>query len=140
MVEQVSPPANVLLSRSIHILFVDDSLPDVEIACWRLVHAGILFTWDVAHCQPTMMSSLARRPPHMIVSDNAMPGFDGFGAFRIAQQLAPGVPFVFHCGSPNQDLCRRMSALGAFGFADKDRGDELVELAHAVVRRVAPAP
>ena len=111
-----------------HILFVDDSPEDVEIACWRLARAGVPVSCETVTTQSGLMAALGARVPDAIVSDSLMPGFDGWVAFRIARELAPGVPFIFHLGHHNKEMCTRALALGAYGCADKNDADALVEL------------
>lgn len=119
-----------------HILFVDDCLEDVEIACWHLLRSGLVISWDVVQCESQLLAAVKRRAPDVIVSDHHMPGFDGWHALRAARTQAPNTPFIFHCGSP-EALRSRAVIEGAHACADKERHQELVELINELA--VAPA-
>jgi CheY-like chemotaxis protein len=111
-----------------HIMFVDDSEDDAVIACWHFAKAGIPVGFTIVASEPALVAELKQRPPDLIVCDLFIPGFDGFAALRIAQALTPTVPFVFHSGDMTEERSTTGLARGAYGCAQKDDEDALIEL------------
>ena len=116
------------MHRDSHVVFVDDSLDDVDIACWRLAKAGIELETTLVCSQRDLIGELSQRQPLLIISDFSMPGFDGWGALQISQMLAPATPFIFHSGTIGEERCKLALARGAFGCVEKERPARFIEL------------
>src|SRR5258708_17464921 len=80
---------------AIQVLFVEDSEVDVELALRSLEQGGIEVSWDRVDLEEDLKRALGSSKPQAILSDFSMPRFDGVDALRLAQELAPGVPFIF---------------------------------------------
>ena len=117
-----------------HILFVEDSTEDAELARWCISKAGMQFTSALVWSEPAMVAQL-ERVPDLIISDFESPGFDGWGALRVAKTLAPAVPFIFHSGTIGRERCEKALSLGAFGCVEKDHADAFL----SVVRKALSA-
>jgi CheY-like chemotaxis protein len=111
-----------------HVVFVDDSLDDTDIARWRLAKAGIELQASVVCSEPELISELTHLCPDLIVSDFSMPGFDGWGALRVSQALAPAAPFIFHSGTIGAERCKIALSLGVYGCVEKNYSAQFVEL------------
>ena len=110
-----------------HILIVDDSTEDAELARWCMSKAGMQFTSSLVWSEQEMVAQLARAPD-LIISDFEIPGFDGWGALRIAKTLAPAVPFIFHSGTIGRERCQKALSLGVFGCVEKDQADTFLKV------------
>jgi two-component system, NarL family, sensor histidine kinase UhpB len=113
------------------IVFVDDDQDDADIAAWRLTKAGVVLSSTVVSSEATLTAELLECTPDLIISDFTMPGFDGWGALRVARALVPEVPFIFHSGSIGQERCRIAMDSGVYGCVEKDKSAEFI----ALVRR-----
>ena len=102
------------------VLFVEDSEMDVELAVRALDKEGVRTTWNVVASAPAMRRSLAERMPQIILSDFAMPEFDGLAALGIARELAPGVPFIFVSGTIGEERAIEAIRSGATDYVLKD--------------------
>jgi len=111
-----------------HVIFVDDSLDDADISRWRLAKAGIEFSSSLVYSEPGLVTELTQRCPDLIISDFSMPGFDGWGALRVSQALAPTTPFIFHSGTIGEERCRIALTRGAFGCVEKQYAADFVVL------------
>lgn len=116
-----------------HILFVEDSTDDAELARWHISKAGMQFTSSLVWSEPEMITALARTPD-LIISDFEIPGFDGWGALRVAREMAPQVPFIFYSGSIGKDRCRRALELGVRACVDKDHTATFVSVVTKALR------
>jgi CheY-like chemotaxis protein len=110
-----------------HILIVDDSTDDAELARWSMSRAGMLFTSSLVWSETEMIAELTR-VPDLIISDFEIPGFDGWGALRVARELVPAVPFIFHSGTIGRERWQKALSLGVFGCVEKDHADVFVNV------------
>src|SRR5215212_6417508 len=86
-------------SESLRILLVEDSPPDVAMIKHILRSAGRKMSVVHVDTREAFEAELNQRPPDLILSDYALPTFDGGRALEIAQQIAPQVPFIFVTGT-----------------------------------------
>lgn len=86
------------------VLLVDDSDDDAELAMIELRCAGIDADCRRVDSEAALLASLADAPPHLVLSDLNMPGFDGRQALAIVREYAPGARFVFLTGAVEEDV------------------------------------
>src|SRR6185295_19774665 len=58
--------------------------------------------------------------PDLILSDYAVPRFDGMAALALARELAPTVPFIIVTGSVNEETAVRCMHAGASDYLIKN--------------------
>ena len=68
------------------------------------------------------------RAPDVIVSDSAVPGFDGLAALSIAKADRPATPFIFVSGYLSELRVRQALSHGALDFVAKSDLDRLPEV------------
>ena len=76
----------------LHILMVEDSDADAELAVHALQKADITFSSKRVDTEPALRRELRERPPDLILSDYDLQGFDGISALMIARKLVPSTP------------------------------------------------
>jgi DNA-binding NtrC family response regulator len=96
--------ANVLAPRDpehfdLDVLMIEDSMPDAELAIWRLTQGGFRCRYRIVTREDELRNALQERTPNFILSDFSLPGFDGMAALATAAQVAPDVPFIFLSGT-----------------------------------------
>jgi diguanylate cyclase (GGDEF)-like protein/PAS domain S-box-containing protein len=105
----------------IRLLFIEDSQFDVELELRALTREGIEVTWDRVECEAALRKSLSSPlAPHAILSDFAMPQFDGLQALQIARELAPQIPFIFVSGAIGEERAIEAMYRGATDYVLKD--------------------
>ncbi len=123
-------------SRELRILFVEDLEVDVERALHQLKRAGIACVWQRVETEPGLITALRDFAPTIILSDFALPEFDGMSALQVAQRCAPDIPFMFVSGTIGEERAIQALHSGAVDYVLKDN---LARLAPAVRRAISEA-
>jgi diguanylate cyclase (GGDEF)-like protein len=124
------------------VLLIEDSMPDAELAVWRLTQGGFRCRYRVVTCEEELRVALAERAPNFILSDFSLPGFDGMTALAIASGIAPDVPFIFLSGTIGEERAIEALRRGAIDYVLKSNPMRLVPavkraLAEAELRRAS---
>src|SRR5206468_1095196 len=77
---------------------------------------------------------LEKNPPDLILSDYALPGFDGYAALDIAKRKAPNTPFIFVTGTLGEEVAIETLKKGATDYVLKHRLSRLVPSVHRALR------
>ena len=118
------------------VLLVEDSIPDAELAVWRLTQGGYRCRYRVVSCEEEFLKALEERTPSFILSDFSLPGFDGMAALALASRVAPDVPFLFLSGTIGEERAIEALRRGAVDYVLKSNPMRLVP---AVKRALAEA-
>jgi diguanylate cyclase (GGDEF)-like protein len=118
------------------VLMVEDSIPDAELAIWRLTQGGFRCNYRVVTCEDEFLRALQDRSPSFILSDFSLPGFDGMAALDVATRVAPDVPFIFLSGTIGEERAIEALRRGAVDYVLKSNPMRLVP---AVKRALAEA-
>lgn len=110
----------------LHILLLEDSAPDVELAMNALSRSGLDLSFVAVATREAFEAELSRRPPNLILSDFSLPGFDGSVALTIAKKKAPHVPFIFVTGVLGEEVAIEMLKQGATDYVLKTHLARLV--------------
>ncbi|MDQ7786245.1 MAG: EAL domain-containing protein [Thermodesulfovibrionales bacterium] len=105
----------------IRILFVEDVPYDAEIAERELRKNGIQFTSTRVDTKETFLKTLEEFRPDIIISDYAMPEFDGMQALKLTKGYDSLIPFIILTGSINEETAVRCMKAGATDYVLKDR-------------------
>ena len=104
----------------LHVLMVEDSPADAELILRAMRELGTPVEHRRVSSDAGLRAALHDRMPDIILSDFAMPGFGGQDALRIAQELAPDVPFLFVSGTIGEELAIEALQRGADDYVLKD--------------------
>jgi diguanylate cyclase (GGDEF)-like protein len=121
---------------SVRLLIVEDVATEAEIAVRRLKKAGLSCTWQRVETEPDFRQALRDFKPHLILSDFALPHFDGLSALASAAAEAPDVPFIFLSGTIGEERAIQALKNGAMDYVLKSN---LERLAPAVTRALEDA-
>jgi DNA-binding NtrC family response regulator len=124
------------------VLMIEDSMPDAELAIWRLTQGGFRCRYRIVTREEELRAALAERTPSFILSDFSLPGFDGMAALATAAQVAPDVPFIFLSGTIGEERAIEALRRGAVDYVLKSNPMRLVPavkraLAEAELRRAS---
>lgn len=110
---------NMKEKTALHVLFVEDSEFDVELAVLELERDGFAVSWKRVELESDLRTMLKTNPPQVILSDYSMPRFDGLTALRVVQELAPDLPFIFMSGTIGEERAIESIKTGATDYVLK---------------------
>lgn len=113
---------------------LEDNPTDSELAVHTLRHGGVKFTATRVETEADFVRELESNPPDLILSDYALPGFDGYAALDIAKKKAPNIPFIFVTGTMGEEVAIETLKNGATDYVLKHRLARLVPSVHRALR------
>jgi signal transduction histidine kinase len=122
------------VKKEIHILMLEDNPVDAELAGHTLRRGGVRFTHVRVETERDFVHELEENSPDLILSDYALPGFDGYAALEIAKLKAPNTPFIFVTGTMGEEVAIETLKNGATDYVLKHRLARLVPSVHRALR------
>src|SRR5207244_5831646 len=86
---------------------------------------GLLVAVETVATREDFAAALKRGDFDLILSDFALPGFDGASALGIARDTAPGVPFIMVSGQLGEEAAVESVRGGATDYVLKQRRSRL---------------
>ena len=111
---------------TLSVLMLEDSPLDADLIQAMLLRSGLRTAVSVADTEAAYLAALAERTPDLILSDYALPDYDGLRALDAARRLAPDVPFIFVSGTMGEEIAIDCLKLGATDYVLKQRLERLV--------------
>jgi PAS domain S-box-containing protein len=122
--------------KPIKILIVEDLKTDYELACYELRKAEIDFTSILVDAEKQFRQALETFKPELIISDYAMPTFDGMRALKITRNQSTYIPFIILTGSINEETAVACMKAGADDYVIKENIKRLPFSVIEVLRKV----
>ncbi len=107
------------------VLSLEDSLLDFEIISEQLADAGFDLNITRVDKENEFASALRGNNYDIILADFNLPGFDAFGALRVALEICPEIPFICISGSIGEDTAIELLKAGAVDYVLKDKPERL---------------
>jgi len=111
--------------RPLRILFVEDVPTDAELAQKQLQSEKFHFTSLVVETREDFLAALQEFCPDLVISDYAMPHFDGMQALELTLQHDPLLPFIVLTGSMNEETAVQCMKAGATDYVIKEHVERL---------------
>lgn len=124
------------MSDLIKILFLDDSLADIELLQFQLKKDGIKYISEITQDRSSYEKALKVFNPDIILSDYALPSFDGLMAFQMKQIYSPETPFIIISGTIGE---QNAVELIKYGVTDYNLKDKLFGVASKIIRALSEA-
>src|SRR3989442_12869267 len=121
-------------SPALRILHLEDNPADGELIQSMLEAGGIASTMQRVETPADFESALDQGCFDLIMSDQALPGFDGLSAVGLAPKKHPEVPFIFVSGTIGEELAVDSLKQGATDYVLKDRLSRLVTSVERAIR------
>jgi len=109
----------------LRILFVEDVPADAELAERILRQDGLVFTSTRVETKEEFLRALEEFRPDLIISDYAMPHFDGMAALELALERDAYLPFILLTGSMNEETAVACMKAGAADYVIKEHMQRL---------------
>ena len=122
------------MDKKLRILMLDDNAADAAAIERELRKAGISFKALRVSGRPEYEESLREFSPGLILSDYWLPSFDGVSALSKAQQMLPGVPFIFVSSALGEELAIDAMKNGATDYVLKVGLSRLVPAVRRALR------
>lgn len=107
--------------RELRILLLEDNAPHAELVEHFLRESGLRFLLVRVDTREAFEEQLEIRTPDMILSDYALPSFDGYAALAIAKKKSPNTPFIFVTGTMGEEVAIETLKNGATDYVLKTR-------------------
>ena len=107
------------MTTPLRILIVEDSEADAELLLRELRRGGYAPEFERVETPEGLDDALARQPWDLIVSDYAMPRFNGLQALKLAQEKGFDIPFIIVSGSIGEDVAVAAMKAGAHDYLMK---------------------
>ena len=105
----------------ITVLYLEDDPKDVELVGRLLEDSGYESDITVIGSEAALRINLQRTDFDLILSDCALPAYDGIEALSTARQLRPEVPFIFVSGTLGEEVAIECVKGGATDYVLKNR-------------------
>jgi diguanylate cyclase (GGDEF)-like protein len=124
------------VSDGLRVLIVEETAAAAERARRELVQGGFPCMYLHVASETEFRAALRRFSPHLILSELALPGFDGLAALEVAAQELPDVPFIFLSETPGEEHAVEAMRRGAADYVLKANVSRLLPAVSAALRGV----
>ncbi len=107
------------MSIPLSILFVEDSVDDVQLTLLHLSGSDYSIEWEQVYTEAALRQALTRRSWDVVLCDYVMPGFDGARALVVVREQEQHVPFIFVSGAIGEDVAVEAMQAGAQDYVMK---------------------
>ena len=104
---------------AIRILLVEDSDTDAEITLRELKRGGLAFEARRVENETDLVRACEDFMPQVVLSDFAMPHFDGLSALKVVRRIRPELPFIFVSGTIGEETAIESLHSGANDYVLK---------------------
>ena len=119
------------MSNKLRVLIVEDSEDDTMIVLRELRNYGYDLEYERVDSREAMEDALVDEKWDIVISDYAMPNFDGIRALKLMQERGNDLPFILVSGTIGEDVA--VNAMKA-GVNDYILKGNLSRLSSAVKR------
>ncbi|EEF60977.1 multi-sensor signal transduction histidine kinase [Pedosphaera parvula Ellin514] len=113
---------------------LEDEARDVTLANRALKEGDIPFSLKRVVTRSAFLNELQKNTPDLIISDHALPDFDGSAALQLAREKSPDIPFIFFTSSLGEENILDNLKMGASDYVLKHRINDLAPAVRRVLR------
>src|SRR5436309_515874 len=110
----------------LRILQLEDDAGDVELVAGWLEDEGFRCEIRTVQRAAEFEAALEGKGVDLIISDYALPSFDGLEALGMARRLLPDVPFIIFSGTIGEESAIECLKQGAVDYVLKQRPQRLI--------------
>ncbi len=120
--------------KPIALLMLEDSPLDAELVAAHVYRTGVPTQIERVETRSQYETALDTGKFDLILSDYALPDFDGLTALEIARERVPSTPFIFVSGTLGEDVAIDSLQKGATDYVLKNRLERLVPAIQRAVK------
>jgi hypothetical protein len=124
------------MRETLRVLHLEDNGNDADLVHHALGNQDWECEVLMAKTPEEFRAAMDRTVFDVVLSDSAVPGFDGLCALRYVRERDHSVPFIFVCGSRPTNTVDELKAAGATDYVPKSQLSDLLP----AVRRALEAP
>jgi diguanylate cyclase (GGDEF)-like protein/PAS domain S-box-containing protein len=117
----------------LRVLIVEDSEDDAQLLVRELRKGGFELTYERVETAETLEAALCERQWEIVLSDYALPSFNGMEALGVVRGHSPDLPLILISGKVGEDIAAEAMRCGAQDFILKGN---LSRLAPAIKREL----
>jgi PAS domain S-box-containing protein len=122
------------MSQSLRVLLVEDNPDDAKMVLRELNRSGFDATLERVETEAAFLGSLDDKVD-LVLSDYAMPEFDGMSALELLKKNGLEIPFIIVSGSIGEDIAVEAMRQGAADYLLKDRLARLGPAVHQALEK-----
>ncbi|QQS36668.1 MAG: PAS domain S-box protein [Ignavibacteriales bacterium] len=111
--------------HTIRIVFVEDYLPDMDLAVKRLEKNGILVNPVRVESEKEFRNALINFQPDIVITDYILPSFEGKKVLIISKESDPDLPVIILTGTINEKIAVDCMKAGAADYVLKSNLERL---------------
>lgn len=115
-----------MADKSINVLLIEDSDEDAKLIKSTLQYGGYNASCTVVDNPEKLKSTLPLKKWDLVISDFAMPRFNGVDAWKIFRQTDTDTPFIILSGSTGEDIAVEAIKMGVNDYILKSNMPRLV--------------
>ena len=123
--------------RQLSLLHLEDDANDHFFVAEALKMDGLNCKLTLAKSKDEFAGALRAAKYDLIISDYALPSYDGASALSLAQSTQPETPFIFFSGTMGEEVAVDSLRNGATDYVLKQRPARLVAAIHQALRNAA---
>lgn len=108
------------MTDRIRLLICEDSDDDAVLTVTQLRRGGLEVDYERVQTAEAAAVALSRRPPDLVISDYAMPGFGAEEALALLRSSGLDVPFILVSGRVGEESAVALMRAGAHDFVLKE--------------------
>ncbi|MCR4304292.1 MAG: EAL domain-containing protein [Gallionella sp.] len=120
----------------LRVLIIEDSEADAELLLHDLRHGGYAPAYERVETPDGLSDALSRQSWDLIISDYAMPCFNGLQALKLVQEKGYDIPFIIVSGSIGEDVAVEAMRAGAHDYLMKGHTARLLPAIARELREV----
>lgn len=114
------------MKTPIRLLMIEDSETDRELIILELRRGGYAPEYQCVDTREEMVKALKSQQWDLILSDFAMPHFDGLSALHVAKKSGADIPFIIISGTIGEDIAVSVMKAGAQDYIMKGNLTRLI--------------
>lgn len=116
------------------VLFVDDSVDDVDLIARHLSQCGFLLEWQRVEREDALIAAMEMRDWDIVLCDYVIPGYGGPAALRAVRRVDPWMPLIFISGAVSEGTVVEAMKAGAQDYVMKNNLSRLKPAIERAIR------